>query len=65
MKKVIALILAVMLVFSLCIFSTSAADKTITPSATIGGQTVMDTIHILEGMGLYKAELRQTNETEE
>ena len=40
MKKVIALILAVMLVFSLCIFSTSAADKTITPSATIGGQTV-------------------------
>ena len=32
---------------------------------TIGGQTVMDTIHILEGMGLYKAELRQTNETEE
>ena len=40
MKKGIALILAVMLVFSLCIFSTSAADKTITPSATIGGQTV-------------------------
>ena len=40
MKKVISLILAVMLVFSVCIFSTSAADKTITPSATIGGQTV-------------------------
>ena len=40
MKKVISLILAVMLVFSVCIFSTGAADKTITPSATIGGQTV-------------------------
>ena len=40
MKKVISLVLAVMLVFSVCIFSTSAADKTITPSATIGGQTV-------------------------
>ncbi len=40
MKKVISLILAVMLVFSLCIFSTSAADVTITPSATVGGQTV-------------------------
>ncbi len=40
MKRVISLILAVMLVFSLCVMGVSAADKTITPSATIGGQTV-------------------------
>ncbi|MBE5996923.1 MAG: hypothetical protein E7240_06175 [Lachnospiraceae bacterium] len=31
---------------------------------TIGGQTVADTIRILEGMGLYKAEVRQTNDAE-
>ena len=40
MKKVISLILAIVLVCSLCIMGAGAADKTITPSGTIGGQTV-------------------------
>ncbi len=40
MKKVISLVLAVLLVCSLCVMGVSAADKTITPSATINGQTV-------------------------
>ena len=40
MKKALSLVLSLLLVFSLCIVGASAADKTITPSATIGGQTV-------------------------
>ena len=40
MKKVISLILAVMLVFALCAIGVSAADVTIEPTATVGGQTV-------------------------
>ena len=38
MKKAVSLILAVLLVCSMCVMGVSAADKTITPSATIGGQ---------------------------
>ena len=40
MKKVISLLLAVMLVFALCAIGVSAADVTIQPTATVGGQTV-------------------------
>ena len=44
----------------------SSDDRPVISSRyTIGGQTVQDTIRILEGMGLYKAEVRETNSSEE
>ena len=40
MKRVITLVLALLLTFSVLSFGAGAADVTITPTATIGGQTV-------------------------
>ena len=42
MKKYLALILAIMLVFSLCAVSANAADVvTVTPNSTVGGETLV------------------------
>ena len=49
MKKSLALILAIMLVFGLCAVNTSAADAaTVTPTATVGGETLVLTATGLE-----------------